>query len=146
MNAEVEIRTAQNDDLKGMILIQEAILQKKVAPEWVNMVTKHLAKPDSVSLVAVSHHDVMGFLLGEVHHGFFGLEQSGWIGMFGVDPKMMGQGVGRSLAQGAFSRFKAMGVLDIYTAVRWDSGDLLAFFKEIGFTLSNFINLKTRLE
>jgi len=43
-------------------------------------------------------------------------------------------------------RFQERGIRDIYSAVRWNSGDLLVFLKEIGFTLSNFINLKAKLE
>ncbi|MFH1090767.1 MAG: GNAT family N-acetyltransferase [Pseudomonadota bacterium] len=129
-----------------MVRIQEAIVQRSVAPNWINLVKLHLAKHEAVSLVAELKGEVIGFFFGQVKHGDFGLEHSGWIEMFGVNPKVMGQGVGRALAQAAFSRFRELGVKDIYTAVRWDYGDILAFFKSIGFNLSDFINLKTRLE
>ena len=35
---------------------------------------------------------------------------------------------------------------DIYTSVRWDSTDLLSFFKTLGFQRSDFINLHKSLE
>ncbi len=146
INSELEIRPITEEELLEVVRIQESIIQKKVAPGWLNLVKMHLAKPDCVALAAVRQSEVIGFFFGEVNHGFFGLEHSGWIEMFGVDPKYMGQGVGRALAQAVFERFRAAGVRDIYTAVRWDSGDLLAFFKELGFSLSNFITLKTKLE
>ncbi|RPJ10835.1 MAG: GNAT family N-acetyltransferase, partial [Desulfobacteraceae bacterium] len=38
------------------------------------------------------------------------------------------------------------GIKDVYTSVRWDSVDLLSFFKTLGFDRSNFINLKKSLE
>ena len=115
-------------------------------PTGVNLVKLHLSKPDGISLVAERNGEVIGFLFGEIKHGDFGLEKSGWIEMFGVSPKAMGQGVGKTLAQSAMDWFRKKGVKDIYTAVRWDSGDHLAFFKKIGFSLSNYINLKNRLD
>lgn len=146
MTTEVEIRDFRPEDVQTVIEIQEAIIQRKVAPRWLNIIQLQLTKPEGVSLVAVRDGEVIGFFFGDVKHGDFGLEHSGWIEMFGVNPKMMGEGIGRSLAQAAFERFKQHGVMDIYTAVNWDSGDLLAFFKKIGFDLSNFITLNTRIE
>ena len=35
---------------------------------------------------------------------------------------------------------------DIYTSVRWDSTDLLSFFKTLGFQRSDFISLHKSLE
>ena len=146
MSVHVDIRPITSEDVETVVQIQEAIIQRKVAPDWINLVKLQLDKPEGVGLVAVSGSEVIGFMFGQIKHGDFGLEHSGWIEMFGVNPKAMGQGVGRALAQAAFDWFRQSGILNIYTAVRWDSGDLLAFFKSIGFSLSNFINLKTRLE
>jgi len=36
-------------------------------------------------------------------------------------------------------------VKKIYTSVRWDSTDLLSFFKAVGFERSDFINLRKDL-
>jgi hypothetical protein len=38
--------------------------------------------------------------------------------------------------------FKEQKIKEVYTTVRWDSGDLIAFFKSIGFDKSSFINLE----
>lgn len=145
MDTNVEIRFFKPEDVNAVVGIQEGIIQRKVAPDWVNLVRLQLAKEDAISLVAVKDGTVIGFFFGEIKHGHFGLENSGWIEMFGVNPKQMGEGVGRALAHEAFRLFKERGVKEIYTATRWDSGDLLAFFKKIGFDLSDFINLKTTL-
>lgn len=142
----IEIRPITGEDIEHVVAIQEAIIQRKVVPGWVNMIKIQVAKPEGIFLVAEREGSVIGFMFGDVKHGDFGLEHSGWIEAFGVNPKAMGMGVGRALAQAAFDEFKKRGIQDIYTAVSWDSGDLLAFFKKIGFNLSNFINLKTRLE
>lgn len=146
MNSEIEIREVRHEDLETVVQIQEAIIQKNVPSDWVNLVKLQLTKPEGVSVAAVRNGEVIGYLFGEVKHGEFGLEHSGWLEMVGVNPKVMGEGVGAALAKAFFEKFRELGIHDIYTAVRWDSGDLLAFFKHIGFSLSNFINLKTRLD
>lgn len=146
MSDQLNIRPVKPEDIETVVQIQEAIIQRPVAPNWVKLIEVQLAKVDGVSFVAEQDGRVIGFFFGQVKHGEFGLEHSGWIEMFGVSPKNMGEGVGRALAMAAMDEFRRLGVNNIYTAVRWDSGDLLAFFKKIGFSLSNFINLKTRLD
>jgi predicted N-acetyltransferase YhbS len=143
---ELKIRPINETDLEAVVRIQEAIIQRKVADNWLNLVRLQLSKPEAVSLVAERDGEVIGFFFGQVKHGDFGLEHSGWFEMFGVKPKAMGEGVGRTLALAVFECFREKGVKDVYTAVKWDSGDLLAFFKKVGFGLSDFINLKIRIE
>ena len=70
------------------------------------------------------------------------MEKSAWIATLGVNPDFWGRGIGESLATEIFSFFKSEGITHVYTSVRWDSPDLLSFFKTIGFDRSNFINLR----
>ncbi|MBU4605168.1 MAG: GNAT family N-acetyltransferase, partial [Proteobacteria bacterium] len=87
---------------------------------------------------------VLGFILGEIKIGGFGTELSGWLELVGVEPDNMGSGVGASLVEALFGALRERGVQEIYTAVRWDSGDMLAFFKKLGFDQSAFINLRLK--
>jgi N-acetylglutamate synthase-like GNAT family acetyltransferase len=57
----------------------------------------------------------------------------------------MGQGIGRNLGSTLLKHFREKNISNVYTVARWDSGDLLAFFKSIGFDRSDFINLERRL-
>jgi len=50
------------------------------------------------------------------------------------------------LAEETFRFYKNAGIREIYTSVRWDSVDLLSFFKTLEFDRSNFINLRKVLE
>jgi N-acetylglutamate synthase-like GNAT family acetyltransferase len=72
----------------------------------------------------------------------FGETKSAWIATLGVDPNFMGQGIGASMAQKIFEIYKATGIENVYTTVRWDSTDMLSFFKTLGFDRSKFINLR----
>jgi ribosomal protein S18 acetylase RimI-like enzyme len=89
---------------------------------------------------------VVGFLITYILYGGFGLEKSAWIGLFGVDPKYMGQGIGKRMAGEVFDVFRKLNIGNIFTSVKWDSTDLLSFFKSLGFDRSNFINLEKILD
>jgi ribosomal protein S18 acetylase RimI-like enzyme len=61
--------------------------------------------------------------------------------MFGVEPKFMGQGIGRRLAREIFQFYKDKDVTDVFTSVRWDYTDILSFFKTVGFQRSEYLHL-----
>ena len=92
--------------------------------------------------MAVIDGKVVGYMISYIIFGGFGLEKSAWIATLGVDPKFMGQGIGKKLAEEIQAVYQEKGINDIYTSVRWDSVDLLSFFKTLGFDRSNFINLR----
>jgi ribosomal protein S18 acetylase RimI-like enzyme len=146
MGREIKIRKIRAEDVSEIVSIQESILQKKVSKKWVRTVKDHLKKQGGVGFVASKDGRVVGFLIGEIKGEGFGLEQSGWIEMVGVDPRQMGVGIGRILADKLFAFFKKEGIHDIHTSVRWDAGDMLSFFKAIGFDRSPFINLRKHLD
>ncbi len=142
----IKIRKIGTDNIPEMVAIQEAILQKKVSKKWIRMVKARLTKQEAVGFVASMDDRVAGFIIGEIKGESFGLEQSGWIEVVGVHPGHMGVGIGRILAKKLFDFFKKKGIRDIYTTVLWDAGDMLSFFKAIGFDRSPFINLRKHLD
>ena len=143
---EIKIRKIRAEDVPKIVSIQESILQRRISKKWVQKVEDHLRKRGGVGFVASKDGQVVGFIIGQVKGEGFGLEQSGWIEVVGVHPRQMGLGIGRSLAERLFQFFKKEGIRDIHTAVRWDAGDMLSFFKAIGFDRSIFINLRKHLD
>jgi ribosomal protein S18 acetylase RimI-like enzyme len=146
MGREIKIRKIRAEDVSEIVSIQESILQKRVSRKWTQMVEAYLKKQEGVGFVALKDDQLVGFIIGEVKGEGFGLEQSGWIEMVGVHPRQMGVGIGRILAEKLFAFFKKEGIHDIHTSVRWDAGDMLSFFKAIGFDRSPFINLRKHLD
>lgn len=142
----IKIRKIGADNIPEIVAIQEAILQKRVSKMWIHMVEVRLKKQEAVGFVASTEGRVLGFIIGEIKGESFGLEQSGWIEVVGVHPSHMGIGIGRILAEKLFEFFQKKGIRDIYTTVRWDAGDMLSFFKAIGFDRSTFINLRKHLD
>lgn len=140
------IRRLEARDANDISRIQEAIAKELGAINYQKIVEEEATKEDRVSFVAELDGKAVGFMVAYILYGAFGLEKSAWIGLFGVDPKYMGQGIGRSMAKKVLHVLKQMDIKTVFTSVRWDSTDLLSFFKSLGFDRSNFINLEKILD
>ena len=140
------IRKTKKEDVDSISRIQAAITKAPVTTDFKQIVREQTHRAEDVSLIAEYQGTVVGFMITYILSGGFGMEKSAWIAMFGVDPKFMGQGIGKKLAEEVFAFYKAKGITHIYTSVRWDSTDLLSFFKTLGFDRSDFINLRRVLE
>jgi ribosomal protein S18 acetylase RimI-like enzyme len=142
---KILIRKMKKDDLEAVSRIDAAITK---APSHLNfkpIVAEAVKSSSHASLVAEIRGKVVGFMISYITAGNFGTDKVAWIAMFGVDPEYMGQEIGKSLAKGIFEHYLQKGVRKVYTSVRWDSTDLLSFFKTLGFERSDFINLRKLL-
>ncbi|MCB2185987.1 MAG: GNAT family N-acetyltransferase [Deltaproteobacteria bacterium] len=137
----MQLRRMTKEDLPQVEMIQRRIVRHEITPAFSKMLAKHTEDEDMIGLVAEENGKVIGFVLGETKIGGFGTDITGWLELISVEPERMGQGVGRSLSLEIFKEFAKAGVSEVLTAVRWDSGDMLAFFKSLGFDRSPFINL-----
>jgi len=143
---EVTLRRIREDDVAAIGAIQERITKSKPTREYLDIVRGYTQHQENACFVAEHEGRVIGYMISSVLDGVFGSERSAWIALLGVDPKFMGQDIGRALATEVFSHYRQMGIKNIYTSVRWDSTDLLSFFKTLGFDRSNFINLRRVLD
>jgi ribosomal protein S18 acetylase RimI-like enzyme len=109
-------------------------------------VEEHSQRDDEACFVAELNGKIVGFMISYILTAGFGMPKSAWIATLGVDPNFMGQDIGATLAEEILNYYKAQGVENVYTSVRWDSTDLLSFFKTLGFDRSNFINLRKVLK
>ena len=141
----MNFRRMTSDDLGQVEHIQADITRRPVPEPWREMLAKHVGNSECVGFVAEEDGQVLGFIVGEIRTGGFGAVHGGWIEMVGVSPGHMGAGIGRNLGRELCEYFNEMGVTDVFTAVLWDSGDLLAFFKGLGFDRSPYINLQLKL-
>ena len=142
----VIIRRLNPGDADEISRIYGAITQKPVRADFKKLVESHALRTEDACFVAELDGRVAGFMVSYIMTLGFGIEKSAWIATLGVNPHYMGQGVGAELAREVFKYYKAEGIHNVYTSVRWDSTDLLSFFKTLGFDRSNFINLRKVLE
>lgn len=136
------IRSLRIEDSTDVNRIYHAIVKN---PEKIDF--RRLIEEQSItggwasSFAAELNGNVVGFIISYILSGGFGIDKGAWIALICVDPKFMGKGIGKSMTRKMFEYYKAQGINNIYTSVRWDSTDLLSFFKALSFDRSNFINL-----
>jgi ribosomal protein S18 acetylase RimI-like enzyme len=141
----VLIRRLRVEDVENIGSIQERITKTPVNDEFLGIVREYAQKPDNACFVAEREGRIVGFMISSILSGIFGVERSAWISILGVDPKFMGRDIGKAMAAEIVRFYEERGIRHIYTSVRWDSTDLLSFFKTLGFDRSDFINLRRRI-
>jgi ribosomal protein S18 acetylase RimI-like enzyme len=143
---DVIIRRLRKEDGEDISRIDAAITKTRSKLDFKRIVEEEVEKAVDASYVAEHRGKVVGYMISYVTSGNFGADKCAWIAMFGVDPKIMGQGIGQRLAEEILKFHKSKGIKEILTSVRWDSTDILSFFKTLGFERSNFINLRKTLD
>ncbi len=142
---KLKIREIRPDDAEAITRIQHSITKTSPKIDFKPIIEKRLKDSDHVSFVAEVEGKVVGYMVSYIIYGGFGIEKSAWIATLGVDPRFMGQGIGKLLAQKIVETHKEKGITHLFTSVKWDSVDLLSFFKTLGFDRSEFINLRKEL-
>jgi ribosomal protein S18 acetylase RimI-like enzyme len=142
----MRIRRLKKEDAEDVSRIYAAITRKPVNADFKRAVEGRADQDDGACFVAEMDGKVVGFMISYILTAGFGMTQSAWIPTLGVSPDHMGQGIGAALAQEIFAFYRTRGIDNVYTSVRWDSTDMLSFFKILGFDRSNFINLRKVLK
>jgi len=143
---DILIRKLKAEDSEDISKIYAAITRTSVRDDFIRIIAEQVNNKEDASFVAEFDGKVIGYMISIVISGGFGIKKGAWIANMGVNPKFMGQGIGEKLATKIFEFSREKGIKDVYTSVRWDSPDLLSFFKTLGFDRSNFINLRKVLE
>lgn len=138
---EVKVRVIRKEDAPQIAKIYRAIDRNAPPVDFKKMLDPEVRTSSDASFVAEVDGRVVGFMIGTVTSGSFGVNRCAWIVLFGVDPKFMGQGIGKRLAEVIFEFYRKKKVQNILTTVKWDSTDILSFLKTLGFDRSEFINL-----
>lgn len=90
---------------------------------------------------------LVGFIIGEIRTWEFGRgERVGWIRALGVDPQYQGRGIGRRLGEELLRNFKLRKIERVRTMVDWYAGELISYFKSLGFEILPMIPLEKHLE
>lgn len=132
---EIALRPVTELDIEAVCAIDEKLSGQDRPGEWERRIGYYLRRDPELSLVAVEGKKVVGFMLGEVRAGEFGLEEpAGWIEVLGVDPACQGRSVGRRLLEGMLANFRKRGAKAVRTLVNeMGQKELLGFFEGGGF-------------
>jgi ribosomal protein S18 acetylase RimI-like enzyme len=140
------VREMVPEDTGAIQQIRKAISEDDAKVDLEKIIDRHVSGSFGQScLVAEVNSNVVGYMISTSLYAGFGIKKSAWIMAIGVHPDFMGQGIGLELAREICRIYKDKGIDNIYSSVRWDSTDVLSFFKKLGFERSEFINLKKKL-
>ena len=112
------IRKVKIEDSEDVARIYASIVKKSEEIDFNRIIREQVRSSGMASFVAELRGKVVGFMISYTLSGGFGIDKSAWIAMVGVDPKFMGKGIGKSLAEEMFRFYKDQGINNIYTSVR----------------------------
>lgn len=128
------IRTLEDADLGGIIALDEKISGTYRPDVWETRFTYYMRRDPEACLVAERDDRIVGFMLGDVRAGEFGLEEpTGWVEVLGVDPEERGRNIGRQLADHILEHFRAAGAHSVRTLVDQEMTGIEQFFTALGF-------------
>lgn len=145
MSVTVTVRVMKTADLDAIVTID----QKISGHERREYYQHRLEAADlndaqiNASLVAEADGKVIGFLMGTLYFGEFGIpETSAVVDTLGVDPDCQDRGAGGALFDQFRSNMKAAQVDKIYTLVDWKDFGLIKFLGNQGFVPSQRLSLE----
>ena len=102
--------------------------------------------PAAIGVVAELEGKVVGFLMGQVFKGEFGVKQAvAIVDTVDIHPDFQGRGTGRRLMGEFLLRAKKAGAVQVRTIVDWSQWDLLGYFRTLGFAPGTGIVLQRSL-
>jgi ribosomal protein S18 acetylase RimI-like enzyme len=152
ISAAITIRFLGMDDLDDILRIQANIVREQASDKekltsLKDTTVYHLQHGDPLMILGAEiDKKLVGFVIGEVRRWEFGRsEMIGWILILGVDPDYHGMGVGRKLGSTLVDHFRKKNVRKIQTLVEWHDGELISYFKSLGFSLLQMLPLEKEI-
>ncbi len=148
MAGERIMRVLKKGDLEGIVAIDTRITNQNRREYYARKIDT-ITDPErsiNTSIVAELDGKVVGFIMGDVYFGEFGIpETSATIDTLGVDPSIQNKGLASELLDQFMMNMKAAGVNKVYTLVNWDDFALEKFFSRHKFVPSKRINLEFQM-
>ena len=153
LSASVVTRLLGMDDLEEILQIADKIERENNSEK-----AERMASLKQTAVYQLEHGDPLlnlgaeidgkltGFIFGEVKFWEFGRgEKTGWIKVLGVDQDFQGMGVGHKLGETLLGHFKKMNVKKVRTLLDWYEGDLISYFKSLGFDMLGMLPLEKEI-
>ncbi len=144
--AKFRLRSIAEGDIPRLVEIEKKITGAGTMSPLERSIHNYVYYGDpDLCIVAEIGKRVVGFLIGEIRPWEFGHEEVGWLKAVGIDPEYQGQGIGKALGDAVLKSLKEKGVHRVRTLVEWDSGDLITYFRSLGFVRSDLLVLERGL-
>jgi predicted N-acetyltransferase YhbS len=144
----IKIRLMGADDFAAVTRIDEKVLKASRA-EYYKLKFEELVQSTDrlpTSLVAEEEDGtVVGFVMGELFIGQYGISREATLDTIGVDPDYQHKGIGKQLIKEFMDHLKAIGARKVSTLVDSNDHRLMHFFSTNQFSPSKTINLERSL-
>jgi len=151
-----DVSTAVSVRLLGMNDLEEILrIAEKIERENDSEKAERMASLKETAVYQLQHGEpllnlgaeidtkLVGFIFGEIKIWEFGRgEKTGWIKVLGVDRDYQGMGVGHKMGMMILDHFKKKNVKKVRTLVDWYEGDLISYFKSLGFDMLSMMPLE----
>jgi ribosomal protein S18 acetylase RimI-like enzyme len=132
-------------DIEAIAQIDERVTGQYRPEVWEDRAAYYIRRDPEASRIAELDGTVVGFMLGEVRGGEFGMnEPTGWVEFFGVDPSARGRAIGRRLLESLLGHFRERGAQVARTMVRERDAEISGFLTAMGFKPAPVIALERR--
>ena len=137
VQSKPRVRPLDELDIGSVVRIDERITGRYRPDFWEQRIMYYLRRDPESSQVVEIDGSVVGFMLGDVRAGEFGLEEpSGWIERFGIDPDHRGKDLGKRLFEALVAHFREAGVTTLRTLVDDRDPGVAGFLNALGFGAS----------
>ncbi len=146
--SKLTIRVMKREDVGAIVEIDERVLGESRPDYYERKCDSALDASCQMvtSLVAVYEQKVIGFIMGNVFLGEFGIpEATASLDTIGVHPDYQAQGVAVELIKQFITNVKKTQVEYVYALVNWNDWDMLKFFEKSGFVPSRAVKLELQL-
>jgi predicted N-acetyltransferase YhbS len=143
----INVRLMKSNDFAAIVRIDEKVL-KSSRPDYYRLKFEELVQSTDrlpTSLVAEEDGTVVGFVMGAVYIGEYGISKVGTLDTIGVDPDYQHKGIGQLLVNEFLDHLKALGVGKIHTLVDSSDSKMMHFFTANQFGPSTTVNLELSL-
>lgn len=145
--AKVAIRVMNEGDLEAITAI-DCMYFGSERPEYYKEKLDAATRGAGInaSLVAEVEGTVVGFVMGRLYTGEFGIpETTANLDTIGVHPMAGNKGVAGKLLEQFCDQMSKLGVTTIHTVVDWNDKNLMLFFHRSGFVPSKRLSLEFNL-
>lgn len=144
---DINVRPLKKEDLPALISIDTAVTNM-IRESYYKRKLDEIFAPGrlSVSLVAEVNGNVVGFLLGKIYEGEYGIpEDTAYIDTLGIAPEFHKIGIGSRLMEQFVSNMEGYKISKVYTLVNFGDVKLMKFFASQGFEPSKRLNLELEI-
>ncbi|MBN1566856.1 MAG: GNAT family N-acetyltransferase [Acidobacteria bacterium] len=153
VSAAITVKMLGMDDLEDILRIAESIERENDSEK-----AERMASLKETAIYQLQHGEPMlnlgaevdgklvGFIFGEIKLWEFGRgEKTGWIKVLGVDREYQGMGAGQKMGETLLLHFQKKNIKKVRTLVDWYEGDLISYFKSLGFNMLNMMPLEKEI-